>query len=85
MAISVIEAMQAGLVPIVTPVGEITGYCSDGVNSVFFEKIDDCVARIGSIIDGKECYSAMSTNAVDTWFSSIDYNMDLREKYTALF
>ncbi len=39
MAISVIEAMQAGLVPIVTPVGEITGYCSDGVNSVFFEKL----------------------------------------------
>lgn len=74
-----------GLVFIVMFVGEIIGYCFDGVNLVFFEKIDDCVVCIGSIIDGKECYFVMLINVVDIWFFFIDYNMDLREKYIVLF
>jgi glycosyltransferase involved in cell wall biosynthesis len=34
MAMSVVEAMQLGLVPVVTPVGQIARYCRDGENAV---------------------------------------------------
>ena len=37
MAMSVVESMQLGLVPIVTPVGEIRNYCQDGHNAVIVE------------------------------------------------
>ena len=84
MAISVIEAMQVGLVPVVTPVGEVAKYCSDGKNSIFFENLDDCVARIDKASKSGECYSAMSDNAINSWVSCVDYNMDLKRKYTAL-
>ncbi|WP_171313610.1 glycosyltransferase family 4 protein [Vibrio splendidus] len=35
MAASVLQAMQLGVVPIVTPVGQIPSYCKDGENSFF--------------------------------------------------
>lgn len=34
MAMSVVEAMQLGLVPVVTPAGEIARYCRGGVNAI---------------------------------------------------
>jgi glycosyltransferase involved in cell wall biosynthesis len=34
MAMSVVEAMQLGLVPVVTPAGEIARYCQTGVNAI---------------------------------------------------
>ena len=36
MAMSVVEAMQLGLVVVVTPVGEIANYCRDMANGVIF-------------------------------------------------
>ncbi len=37
MAMSVVEAMQSGLIPIVTPVGEILNYIEDGSNGFIVE------------------------------------------------
>lgn len=37
MAMSVVEAMQLGLVPVVTPVGEIASYCEAGRNAVLVD------------------------------------------------
>ena len=34
---SVVEAMQLGLVPVVTNVGEISRYCIDNFNSVIYK------------------------------------------------
>lgn len=37
MAMSVVEALQVGVIPCVTNVGEISSYCNDGTNSFLFD------------------------------------------------
>lgn len=37
MAMSVVEALQVGVIPCVTNVGEISSYCIDGTNSFLFD------------------------------------------------
>ena len=37
MAMSVVESLQLGLVPIITEVGEIENYCQDLKNGIIFE------------------------------------------------
>src|SRR5690606_5104555 len=46
MAMSVVEAMQLGLVPVVTPVGEIGRYCRGGVNAVLVDDDEEAAAII---------------------------------------
>lgn len=67
MAVSVIEAMQIGLIPVVTPVGEIRNYTSDGVNAIW---IDDDRTTIASIIElsrNPAKYKNLSVNAAQRW------------------
>lgn len=60
MALSVMEAMQAGLIPVVTPVGEIARYSDDGRNAIWIHdddgSDDQAVTRILNMLD-----------APDTW------------------
>lgn len=51
MAISVVEAMQLGLVPVVTPVGEISKYCQNEINSVIVYDLDNPDGAINSLIN----------------------------------
>lgn len=68
MALSVVEAMQLGLLPIVTPVGEVGTYCRDGVNSFIVDDDDSrLVQRIAGIIAEPEDYRRMTSNAVAHW------------------
>jgi len=66
MAISVIEAMQAGLVPVVTPVGEISRYTRDGENAVWIdpEGVDtQATARIEALLDAPDIWRMMRAEA----------------------
>lgn len=45
MAMSVVEAMQLGLVPVVTPVGEIAHYAQDGENAVLLHTTNPASVR----------------------------------------
>jgi glycosyltransferase involved in cell wall biosynthesis len=67
MAMSVIEAMQLGLVPVVTPVGEIASYGKDGRNAVIVESDDQAVDDILSLLGSNERYQALRTTANQTW------------------
>lgn len=67
MAMSVVEAMQLGLVPIVTPVGEIANYCQDAVNAVVIGSDQQTVGEVINLIDAGERYKSMRTNAIATW------------------
>lgn len=67
MALSVIEAMQLGLVPVVAPVGEIGSYCSDGWNSLFVSSPDDTVLRILKLVQTPSRYQEIQNNAISTW------------------
>tara|TARA_R110002074_G_scaffold57511_1_gene141500 strand:+ start:356 stop:658 length:303 start_codon:yes stop_codon:yes gene_type:complete len=69
MALSVVEAMQAGLVPIVTPVGEIERYTRDGINAVWIA-LDgpranvDAAERINVLLNAPDAWQALRTSAV---------------------
>jgi glycosyltransferase involved in cell wall biosynthesis len=67
MAMSVVEAMQLGLVPIVTPVGEIGSYCRDGYNAVIVDSDRDAIAAVIELLDSDSNYQALRANAVASW------------------
>ena len=73
MAISVVEAMQLGLVPVVTPVGEIACYCRDGVNSILVHDLNETANRVLSILQNAEKYELLSTGAAASWIGKDTY------------
>ena len=67
MAMSVVEAMQMGLVPVVTPVGEIPSYCSHGVNALIVKSDRQAVDDVRDLLRSNEKYQSMRRNAIATW------------------
>jgi glycosyltransferase involved in cell wall biosynthesis len=67
MAMSVIEAMQLGLVPVVTHVGEIASYCKDGHNSLIATDPESTALRILDILGAPIRYRALQEQAIATW------------------
>ena len=67
MAMSVVEAMQLGLVPVVTPVGEINNYCRADYNAFFIESDTEVIARVQEILNDNVRYSRMREHAISTW------------------
>lgn len=67
MAMSVVEAMQMGLVPIVTPVGEIPSYCSHSVNALIVNSDRQVVDNIRDLLSSNEEYQSLRYNAIATW------------------
>lgn len=78
-AVSVMEAMQLGLVPLVTPVGEILNYCHDNVNSILINHIDiaSSALRIRRLIGNPARYSRIRSNAIRTWADAPIYCDDI--------
>lgn len=79
MAVSVIEAMQFGLVPVVTPVGEVSRYCFDDINSIIVDPgdIDHTVFRIRTLLSNHSLYSIMRQRAISAWYNTPTYCEDL--------
>ena len=78
MAMSVMEAMQFALVPVVTPVGAIGDYCHDGENSIIVR--DDAEATVERIVEALETpqiYSALRDGARRTWQVTPLYHEDV--------
>ncbi|MEH6590015.1 MAG: glycosyltransferase family 4 protein [Halioglobus sp.] len=67
MAMSVVEAMQLGLVPVVTPVGEIGNYCRHDENALVVTTDRAIVSRIVSLLNDDSQYQLLRKNAVATW------------------
>jgi glycosyltransferase involved in cell wall biosynthesis len=67
MAMSVVEAMQMGLVPVVTAVGEIRSYCRNGYNGIVVESDQQSVEAILQLLHSKERYQALRSAAIATW------------------
>lgn len=67
MAMSVVEAMQLGLVPVVTPVGEIGSYCSHRRNALVVESDEKIVEEILDLLNNNMKYHALCANAILTW------------------
>ena len=77
MAMSVAEAMQLGLVPIVTNVGEIENYCTNNFNSVIFKNEKKAIKIIDNLLTNKELYLSMRQKAIATWVNHNIYREDI--------
>jgi len=86
MAVSVVEAMQLGLVPVVTPVGEITRYCHDSVNALLANSVDSSsiANRIKMLIDDPCLYAQLRQEAVRTWADAPTYHEDVLSRCRSL-
>ena len=67
MAMSVVEAMQLGLVPVVTPVGEIAHYARQGENAVVVTDDAAAVADVLALLEDDTRYQVMRKWAIATW------------------
>lgn len=67
MAMSVVEAMQMGLVPVVTPVGEIRTYCRHNQNSILVHDDEQAVSDIVRLIESEDNFSALKAAAIAHW------------------
>lgn len=70
MAMSVVEAMQLGLVPVITAVGEIGQYCVHGQNALLIESDEAAVQDILALMNDTPLYREMSQRAVATWLGA---------------
>jgi len=67
MAMAVVEAMQLGLVPVVTPVGEIARYCRAGENAIILDETGSAVGEILAMLDDPDQFQTLRKNAATTW------------------
>ncbi len=67
MAMSVVEAMQLGLVPVVAPVGEIAHYARHRENAIFVMDDSAAVGDVLALLIDDARYAVMRQGAVATW------------------
>jgi glycosyltransferase involved in cell wall biosynthesis len=67
MAISVTEAMQMGLVPVVTPVGEIARYCRNGENAVLIQDDGQAAEAVLALLASPRKYQEIRQGAIREW------------------
>lgn len=84
MALSVVEAMNCGLVPIVTPVGEIKNYSEDGKNAIWLDKnfeknLPDLVEKLKKAINNPEWYHQLSVAGPHSFSHTKKYTESLIE------
>lgn len=72
-AMAVAEAMQLGLIPVVTPVGAIPTYCVDGVNAVLVSDIGEAAKRVQLLLSDADIISRMSKAALETFADTPAY------------
>ncbi|MFU8779114.1 MAG: glycosyltransferase family 4 protein [Roseovarius sp.] len=77
MSLSVVEAMQTGLVPVVTPVGEIARYCIHKQNAIVVLDDEKVVVDIDAVLTDQEAYRAMSRAAAVYWLDHPLYRDDV--------
>ncbi|GAA3842167.1 hypothetical protein KACC15558_23820 [Brevibacterium ammoniilyticum] len=73
LGMAVREALSLGIIPVVTPVGEISTYTADGVNAIHVDQsptheisstmYEDTARRILELAENKSAYAAMSRSA----------------------
>lgn len=67
MAMSVIEAMTLGLVPVVTPVGEIPRYCHDGKSGIHVSTPEETARKVVALATDPPRWRQMAGRASGHW------------------
>lgn len=76
-AMSLIEAMQLGLIPVVTPVGEMASYVRPLETGVLYQSRDQAGADIVRILADASLFRKIGAAAVDHWRHARLYHEDL--------
>lgn len=71
MGMATVEAMQLGLVPVVTPVGEICSYLKDGENGILVdpEHPEEAFNAITRLLAEPQEFNRVRTRAIETWLN----------------
>lgn len=77
MAMSVVEGMQLGLVPVVTPVGEIQFYARSGYNAILLSDEKQAIRELLQLITNYELYCTYRANAIAEWSDKTLYADDV--------
>jgi glycosyltransferase involved in cell wall biosynthesis len=79
MAMGVVEGMQMGLVPVVTPVGEIGEYVKDGESGVLVDAADlgPALEKVTRTLKDPDEYRRMRANAIRVWSEATLYPDDV--------
>jgi glycosyltransferase involved in cell wall biosynthesis len=82
LAMSVVEGMQLGLVPVVVPVGDIGQYCWDSYNSLFVDS-SGVAANLGLVVELKDREKSdyLAQNARATWVCHPSYRESLESVF----
>ncbi|RYF95689.1 MAG: glycosyltransferase [Caulobacteraceae bacterium] len=83
-AMSLIEAMQLGLVPVVTPVGEMDAYVRPMETGVIYRSPEQAAADVARILDDPALFARISAAAVDHWAGGRLYQDDVAAAAEAL-
>lgn len=84
MAMGVVEALERGLVPVVTPVGQMAVYCRDGENALVYRGVDDTAERLLALFEDPARYEAMSEAALATFADTPTYSEEVAAAARAL-
>jgi glycosyltransferase involved in cell wall biosynthesis len=79
MCLAAVEAMQLGLVPIATAVGEMARYVQPGVTGLLFDPVrpDAAIEALVQLLDQPDAYAALSAGAQRYWANAPLYAEDL--------
>ena len=79
MAMACVEAMQLGLVPVVTPVGEMAHYVVPGKSGILIDpaRISDSAADVAVLLAAPDRFAVMRRAAIAFWASAPLYADDM--------
>ncbi len=80
MGMSVIEAMQMGLIPIVTPVGEIKNYVKHMKNGIIYQTLSDTIESIDRLVNDNALLVKLSQNSLFTFYNKPTYSESFFQK-----
>ena len=69
-ALSVVESMILGLVPVVTPVGEIEKYCNNK-NSIIVYSNMEAIRDVIVVLRNNNYFESLRTHAIKTWSNQL--------------
>lgn len=75
-AMSVIEAMQLGLVPVVTPVGQMAEYCRTFETGVVFQDESQAASDIRRLLSDAELFARVTKWVTQRWTGTPLYDQD---------
>ena len=84
MAMASVEAMQLGLVPVVTPVGEVARYCRDGENAIIYHDEAQAAADVDALLRDPARFASLSRAAIAQWLNAPMYDEDFMAAATDL-